>query len=1074
MGRARSVVVAAVALLVVHSASAQQPFGIIVGTVTDATGASLPGVIITVTNTETQGRVLAVTNTSGDYSLPYLMSGTYRVEARHANFRLATLDPVSVTAAHTVRADIHMEVGGVHETIEVLAASTSLQTDTSVVGTTIDLKSIGDLPLNGRTFAQLATLVPGVASQGSTNIATSRKRGSIGTAFAITANGFSDVQNNFIYDGVPAMDLDSYNFAFSPSIDAISEFRVQTSSYSSSYGGAPGAQVEVITKSGTNAFHGSAWEFNRNDALAARNYFSTSKDPLNRNQFGANLGGPIRKRRAFFFFNWESGRETRGTAGRLLSVPPDAFRSGDFSSVMASGIFINDPRSGRPFPDNTIPPERIDPNATVLMTVTATANQSSNPLGANNFLTSSVNTRTTEDQYVGRVHYEFSAPTTLSARYIFDELTTPNEPPVFGNDENINTATGHNLAITATHIFSSTIVSNVRVGWNRFAERQVFGTTNQPEYDLACGRMHLPMVACDPVNYGPPKIQAGYAMFTVRDNGPRARMNDRRSVDVNTSAQLGRHLLEFGGSAARLRWTFDEVVFPRGVYGFDGAQTAPPGAAPTPAHRFADFLLGMAHSVTLSPTPWTIEENSWNTNLYFQDNWRVSNALTLNLGLRWDLFTRPTQKQGTIANYFMDNNGGLIASGKFFIDDRPPGWPTALVFNDYRDFGPRAGVAWTPQAGTVVRAGFGIYYSPEISNSYTNMGLNAPFIEFVNVVASQSAPIEYGNPAAIGPLFTGAGALGAFGVDPHLRDSRASQWNVIVERSLPADITLNAGYVGSHGSRLTNAWNANRAIDPSQPGTPIVRPNPEFGTILVSGSIGTSDYHSLQVQLLRRAGRQLTTMVAYTLAKAVGDTDGGNFGSAYGTNQVQDIFDLDAARSIQSFDIRHRLTASVQYEPTWFRDGTGAAHQLLGGWQVDAILTAQTGAANGVVYGNDTSNTGVGSWPDMIADPVLSRSDRSVHRWFNTAAFVPPPPGRFGTAPRLSFHNPGLVNADVMIGKRIFVGHGMSALLRAEFFNVFNHTNFSQVNNSLTSPGFGTITAAADPRIVQLGLKFLF
>jgi hypothetical protein len=300
------------------------------------------------------------------------------------------------------------------------------------------------------------------------------------------------------------------------------------------------------------------------------------------------------------------------------------------------------------------------------------------------------------------------------------------------------------------------------------------------------------------------------------------------------------------------------------------------------------------------------------------------------------------------------------------------------------------------------------------------------------------------------------------------------QWNLTLERVLPADILLNAGYVGSHGSRLTNAWNANRAIDPSLPGTPIVRPNPEFGTILMSGSIGTSDYHSLQVQLLRRAGLRLTTMVAYTLAKAMGDTDGGNFGAAYGTNQVQDIFDLDAARSIQSFDMRHRFTASVQYQPTWFRDGTGAAYQLLGGWQVDGILTAQTGTGNGAIYGNDTSNTGVGSWPDMIADPVLSRSDRSVHRWFNTAAFVPPPPGRFGNAPRLSFHNPGVVNADVMIGKRISVGHGMSALLRAEFFNVFNHTNFSQVNNSLTSPGVGTITAAGDPRIVQLGLKFLF
>jgi hypothetical protein len=662
----------------------------------------------------------------------------------------------------------------------------------------------------------------------------------------------------------------------------------------------------------------------------------------------------------------------------------------------------------------------------------------------------------------------------VSGRYIYDELTTPNEPPVFGNDENINTATGHNLAISGTHTFSRALVTNVLVGWNRFAERQVFGTTNKSEFDIACGRMHLPMVACDPVNYGPPNIQAGYSMFTVRDNGPRDRMNRRWSVDANNSAQVGRHLVDFGGSASRLRWTFDEVVFPRGVYGFDGVQTAPPGTTPTAAHRYADFLLGLAHSVTLSPTPFTIEENSWNTHLYVQDNWRLSGTVTLNLGLRWDLFTRPTQKQGTIANYFMDNNGGLIASGKFFIDNRPAGWPKALVFNDYRDFGPRGGVAWTPTTGTVVRAGFGLYYSPEISNSYTNMGLNAPFVEFVNVTASRSTPIDYGDPAAIEPLFTGVGALGAFGVDPHLRDSRALQWNVTLERVLPADIIVNAGYVGSHGSRLTKSWDANRAINPSQPGTPIVRPNPGFGAILMSGSIGTSDYHSLQVQLLRRVGSGLTSTVGYTFAKAMGDTDGGNFGGAYRANQVQDIFDLDAARSIQSFDIRHRFSASVQYEPTFFDGGTGAARQLLGGWQINAILTAQTGTGNGVLYGVDTSNTGVGSWPDMIAEPVLSRSERSVYRWFNTAAFVAPPSGRFGNSPRLSFHNPGLANVDFMIGKRVFVGNGMSALFRAEFFNVFNHTNFSEVDNSLTSPGFGTVTAAADPRIVQLGLKFLF
>jgi outer membrane receptor protein involved in Fe transport len=1055
-------------------AFAQQPYGIIVGTVTDPTGATLSAATVTVTNTETQVSQTVVTSATGDYSVPYLVNGTYTIKAEHLGFRGAVISHVVVRAAQTVRADIRMELGEIKQVIEVPATAIALQMDNAAVGTTIDSKLVNELPLNGRTFAQLATLVPGVAAQGSINIGTDRKRGSIGTAFAITANGFSDVQNNFVYDGVPAMDLDSYNFAFSPSIDAISEFKVQTNSYSSAYGGAPGAQVDVITKSGTNAFHGTLWEFNRNDALAARNSFSTTKDRLNRNQFGANLGGPMRTNKAFLFFNWESGRQVKGTAGQLLSIPPEAFRTGDFSSLLPSGIIIKDPRTGQPFLNNKIPSDRIDPNATTFLGFTPAPNRSSNALGANNFVTRSFSTRTTEDQYVARVDYNVSSRDSLTARYIYDELTTPNESPIFGNDENINTARGQNVAISGAHTFSPMFVTYVLVGWNRFFEHQVFGTTNKPEYDIACGRMHLPMVACDPFNYGPPNIQAGYSVFSVRDNGPRDRMNQRWSVDVKNSLQIGRHLLDFGASVYRLNWTFDEVVFPRGIYGFDGAQTAPAGTAATAAHQFADFLLGLARSLTLSPTRFDIHENSWNTNVYFQDNWRVSDKLTLNLGLRWDLFMRPIQKEGTIANFFMNNNGGLIASGKFFVDDRPAGWPKALVFNDYRDFGPRFGLAWTPRSSTVVRAGFGLYYSPEISNSYTNMGLNAPFNQFVNVVASKSAPIEYGNPAAVEPLFTGAGALGAFGVAPQLRDSRASHWNLTIEQALPSSIFLNVGYVGTHGSRLTNFWDANRAIHPSLPGTPIVRPNPGFGGIFMAGSIGTSDYHSLQVQLLRRVGKGLNLMAAYTFAKALGDTDGGNFGSAYKANQIQDIFNLDAARSIQSFDIRHRMSASLQYDVPFFNRGTGVAPRLLGGWHVNAIITAQTGTGNGVTYRNDTSNTGVGSWPDMISNPALPRSQRSVQQWINTAAFVPPPPGRFGNSPRLTFHNPGLNNVDFMIGKRFFVWKDFNAVLRAEFFNVFNHTNFRDVDNSLTSPGFGTITSAADPRIIQLGLKFSF
>ena len=357
----------------------------IVGTVTDGTGAILSAVTVTVTNTDTQVSHTVTTSDTGDYSVPYVVNGTYTIRAEHPGFRPAVISLVLVAAAQIVRADIRMQLGEVKQ--EVSATATALQMDTVAVGTTIDSKAVSELPLNGRTFAQLATLVPGVAPQGSINIGTNRKRGSIGTAFAITANGFSDVQNNFIYDGVPAMDLDSYNFAFSPSIDAISEFRVQTSSYSSAYGGAPGAQVDVVTKSGTNAFHGTVWEFNRNDALAARNYFSTTKDRLNRNQFGGNLGGPIRRNKAFCFFNWESGRQDKGTAGRLLSVPPDAFRTGDFSSLLPSGIVITDPATGQPFANNRIPSDRIDPNARTFLGFTPASNRSSSALGANNLVT---------------------------------------------------------------------------------------------------------------------------------------------------------------------------------------------------------------------------------------------------------------------------------------------------------------------------------------------------------------------------------------------------------------------------------------------------------------------------------------------------------------------------------------------------------------------------------------------------------------------------------------------------------------------------------------------------------------
>ncbi len=481
-------------------APAQGTTGTILGTVTDPSGAVVPGVALTIRDARTGVVHTAVTNKQGNYRVPYLTDGTYTIRADHSGFQTAVVNNVDLVAAQTVRIDVHMKLGTVTQTAEVSAAALHLQTDTSVVASTVQSNVVRELPLNGRTFAQLATLVPGVAPVGTSSIGTRRHRGSMGTAIAITANGFGASQNNYLYDGVGAVDVDSYNFEFAPSIDSIQEFRVQTSTYSAQYGGEPGAQITLITKSGSNQFHGTAWEFNRNDDLAARNFFSPTVDRLNRNQFGANLGGPIRKDKLFFFFNWEAGRQVQGNASSLASVPPMAFRTGDFSSLLPN-IIIKDPTTGLPFPDNKIPAKDINPASAALLAVTPAPNITS---GSNNFLSSSQSLPTRENQYTGRVDYNLNSRNTIFGRFVWDRLATPTVAPFFGNDEDNNIATSTNAVINWTHTFSPNLVSSWMLGWNRFHETEAFGTTGNQKYNIACGQMQLPLVSCDPLNYGPP------------------------------------------------------------------------------------------------------------------------------------------------------------------------------------------------------------------------------------------------------------------------------------------------------------------------------------------------------------------------------------------------------------------------------------------------------------------------------------------------------------------------------------------------------------------------------------------
>ncbi len=681
-----------VCFLAAAALQAQQATGTIVGTVVDPAGALVPGVNVTVTENATKRSQTVRTNGTGEYQVPYLTPGDYSLTAEHAGFEKSVVNRVTLDVSQTVRVDFHLEVGTTTQSVQVEANAAQLQTESTALGETINRKTTADLPLNGRSFAQLAELVPGVTPAVNSDITLRRNRGSMGTSIAVQANGFASTQNMYSYDGVPAMDLDSYDFSFSPSIDAIEEFHVVTTGYSAEYGGAPGAFVDLVTKSGTGSYHGTLWEFNRNNDFSARNAFNITNQRLNRNQFGANAGGPVPKARQklFFFFNWESGRQVAGTFSALTTVAPAAFRAGDFSS---SSAIIYDPATGAPFPGNIIPSTRIRPASTAFMQYTPLPNFSAGP---NNFITPTITVPTEENQYVPRVDYYPGTRDRLFFRYMFNSLTTNTVLPTFGSDQDNNNGRTQNMAINWTHTLSSRWVVNALAAWDRFFETELLGTTGNSKYNIACGIMNLPGVACDPYNYGPPSISNGYTDYTVRTNGPRTRLNQTWDYDLKSSIQFGKHLLKFGGKFYRINWTFNEALYPRGIYAFNGLQTAGPNSPQAP-NQFADFLLGLSSSVTLNPTPIATRMNNWNMGYYAQDDWRATAHVTVNFGLRWDYFGRPLSEGNPPAedNFALGNGGGYLVSQQVFPG--APGYPPALVFNDYGDWGPRIGVSWNPR-----------------------------------------------------------------------------------------------------------------------------------------------------------------------------------------------------------------------------------------------------------------------------------------------------------------------------------------------------------------------------------------
>lgn len=1085
----------------------QQTAGTLIGSVSDATGAVIPAASIKVVNLATNSVREAVSDANGNYSVSFLPAGDYSINLTVKGFQSQRISSLTLQVQQTLRQDFQIKVGDVSESISVDASAAALQTDNAVVGTVIDAAKVIQLPLNGRNFIQLAQLIPGVQAGTPGSITVRRGRGSIGqqsSAFGETgmsANGARDTANRYFLDGIEFMDYDAMTFSFSPSIDSLSEFKVETSSYGAESGGAPGGQVNLITRRGANQYRGTLWLFNRNDALTQTYDAIADKaavNPrLNRNQYGVNLGGPVSipkiykgKDKTFFFFNWESGKLLQAANPGLRIVATEAQRNGDFRGLLNAStrapLTLQDPLNAG-IVNNVIPVSRLSPQAQAFIKFTPLPNTLQ---GVQNFISNRPTGLSEQDTYTTRIDHTFSQKDTVFARYVFNN-TFEAGTPFWGNDQRDNSGSARTLSGNWVHTFTPTLLNDFKGGMASFAEFETFGTSNKPEFDIA-NKMGLPLVSKLPKEYGPPSISIGgadgsYSVFDLqRQIGPRDRSNSILQFTDTLSWQKGKHLIKLGADFAKRDVTFDQARQPRGQFSFDGLYT---GSA------FADFMLGYVRTALINPVPTSTRlSNLWQS-YFFNDDWRVSSRLTMNIGMRYDYFGGYKQADDAIVN--ITQNGYIV--GDLFGPKTSP-WGSSLIRPDRNNWGPRFGFAYRPSFlnESVIRGGYGIYFTPQISNAIFAMAEGAQATAGANVVGSASGTPDlfFSNP------FAGSQTSGAlnFAVsnDPNMRDSYIQQWNFNLQKKLPGNVVVDMGYVGSKGTKLVVTFeDLNRPIqliDPRVAGQPSLnarRPNQFFQRSVRSDkSVGNSIYHAFQMKIERRMAKGLTFLSAYTWSHSIsGPNDiGGQVGGGNFIGAPQDVYNGRNDRGTSGFDLRHRQVNTVLYDLPFFRNsGNRLLKGALGGWQLSTIMTFQGGFPSPVTANIDTTGTGISSRPDQVAgqNGNLPGGERTWDRWFNTAAFLaadrnPSAYGRFGTSPRTdAIRLPGIINVDFSVNKSFRFTENTRFEFRTEVFNIANHFNPDPgtLDRNVRSATFGKVGGGVQgitTRVIQLGGKFYF
>jgi len=1051
-----------------------QGTGDIVGRVSDPGGGVLPGTNVTATNLATNIPRTTVTSDTGDYAFTSLPIGNYEVKAELSGFN-AQVSRVTLGTGDRSRADFKLELGSISENVTVAGESPLLQTDTSGVASKLTQEVVQNAPIAGRNIINMIQLTPG-ASEGAANATISGNRpDDRRQTSAVSINGNPENDNLQLVDGLDNTERVMGGMGIKPSIDAIQEVVVQTNLYTAENGRTLGGVVNIITKSGGNQFRGSGFYYLRNQHFDAKDFFAVSK-PLNHlNQFGGSLGGPLRSNRTFFFVDYDQGR-IRKDSPFVVTVPTAKMRTGDFSELSAP---IYDPRiSPRvAFPGNVIPAGRLDPMAVKLMGLYP---MPTNAGLANNFAYNGEGWQTNQTTDA-RIDHRFNEKDSIFARYSYNltDGVTPSQCPTAKVGDktidptcNTNGTQGiysgpyhtfaHNIVASWLRVASSTLITELKYNFVRPLTSASRPAANDPDIGAYLGFQNV-NYASDPITAGMPWLEmrpTSYAALGDPTFIPMETEDHNHQITGSLTKIMGAHSIKAGGGVVFRLFGVQQSQYPRSLFAFDSSVTN--NGSGGGGNTFASFLLGLPSVEQRTHFPIHPRNRSKEPTAYVQDDWRATSWLTLNLGLRYEVYTPITEVDNQMAAFRPELGRIITASG----DD-----PTVGVATDYSDIGPRVGFSATAPGRMVFRGGFGITYTPVLRGAGSFLK-NPPFTQnfgpFTSAATSGGVPnlflSDVPPPLAFNDATRPEGQVQQ--QDVNYKATRSKQFNMFVEKQIGGNV-VSAGYVGSRTDRFPLNQNVN--LPPVGPGSvqtrrPWYSQYPGLTNINMIRNIGEKTYDAAQVMFQRRYTDGLNFNTHYTLANA-----------RQSTLAPWDTSILEWG-NVPIYDIRHHWVGIVGYVLPWGQGLTGFSRGLVTGWQINVVANYASGGAFTIVNSAAQTNTGGADRPNQIGDPDLPASERTLNRWFNTAAFARQPQYTAGNVGLGTLHGPAQRRLDLSFIKNIRLTGGKNIQARLEIYNITNTPSFQPPDPNFGSTTFGSIssTGNAIARQMQFALKYLF